>query len=121
LTPQPTRLSQAKRQIQHIILVIVGLVHLVVECVIFNNDVTGRAGTGATAGSFHLNIVVQGDIEQVVAGFDVKGLAVAFLGYKGDLESGSLLVYCHYEARKIPTLRPVSEVPDVRGTRWGSL
>ncbi|KAH7413590.1 Rrp15p-domain-containing protein [Phaeosphaeria sp. MPI-PUGE-AT-0046c] len=90
LTPQPTRLSQAKGQIQHVIFVIVGLFHFIVVLLVFYNDVAGGAGAGATACALHLEVMVLGNVEQVGAIGDGEGVRLGFLVDEGYCASARL-------------------------------
>ena len=67
LTPQSTRLRESERQIQHIVLVIIGFLHLVIHVGVLDNDVACAAGAGAAARAFHFYVVGERDVEEVVA------------------------------------------------------
>ena len=88
LTAQPTRLSESKGQIQHVVLVIIRLLHLVVVCFVFYNDVTCRAGAGATACALHFYVIGLCNVEEVVAVCDFESSGMAVFVYECDLASG---------------------------------
>jgi len=54
LTAQATRLGQSKGQVQHVVLVVVGFLHLVVHVGVFDDDVAGAAGAGTSAGAYRV-------------------------------------------------------------------
>jgi hypothetical protein len=83
LTAQPASLGQAKRQIQHVVLVVAGLLHLVEHIFARDDDVAGRAGARAAARALHLEVVGLRDVEQVVAVGDFEGHFGAVLFDKG--------------------------------------
>lgn len=83
LAAQPARLGEAKRQIQHVVLVVVGLGELVVVVLVRHDDVAGAAGAGPAAGAFHFEVVGLGDVEQVVAVGDLEGVGLAFFVDEG--------------------------------------
>lgn len=66
LATQSTCLGQPKSQIQHIVLVVVGLGHPVVVLLVRHNNVARRACARAAASTLHLQVVGLRDIEQVV-------------------------------------------------------
>jgi len=83
LTPQPTRLRQPKRQIQHVILVIARLPNLIVHLLAPHNDVAGRAGAASAARALHLEVVRLRDVEQVFAVADLEGVFAPFFVDEG--------------------------------------
>jgi hypothetical protein len=74
LTPQPTRLRQSKCQIQHIILIIIRLVHFIVVRLVLHDDVACGTRAGAAARAFHFEVVGLRDVEEVGAGGDGEGV-----------------------------------------------
>lgn len=52
LAPQPRRLRQPKRQVQHVVLVVVGLLHLVVQIRILDYDVARRTRARPSTGAW---------------------------------------------------------------------
>lgn len=83
LTPQSTRLRQPKCQIQHVVLVVIRLLHLVVHVRVVDNHMASRARAGPSARPFHLEIVGLRNVEQVVAIGDFEGVRVAFFVDEG--------------------------------------
>ncbi|CAG5153138.1 uncharacterized protein ALTATR162_LOCUS3049 [Alternaria atra] len=63
MTSQPARFSQPKRQIQHVVLLVVRLRHLVVVLLALDDDVAHRTRAGAAARAFHFKVVVKGLIK----------------------------------------------------------
>lgn len=57
MTSQPARFSQPKRQIQHVVLLAVRLLHLVVVLFALDDDVARRTRAGAAARAFHFKVV----------------------------------------------------------------
>lgn len=92
LTAQPTRLGESKGQVQHVVLVIIRLLHLIVVGLVLYNDVTRRAGAGAAACALHFDVVCLCDVEEVVAVCDVKRGGMAVFVDKGDFASGIALL-----------------------------
>jgi hypothetical protein len=74
LTPQPTRLRESKRQVQHIVLVVARLLHLVEHGLVVHDDVARAAGAGTAARAFHLQVVGLRNVEQVGAVGDSEGV-----------------------------------------------
>lgn len=91
LTPQPRRLRQPKRQIQHIVLVIVGLRHGLVLCFIGDNNVARRARARPAARALHLQVVRLRDVEEVGARGDGEGVRLRVLVDEGYVQSGGLV------------------------------
>lgn len=87
LAAKTARLSQAKGEVEHVVLVVLGLGHLVVETFIGDNDVACRAGAGAAAGTLHLEVMGLGNVEEVVALADGELVLLALLVDKSDVES----------------------------------
>ena len=83
LTPQATRLRQPKRQIQHIILIITRLLHLIKHLLLPHNNMTSRAGARASTRALHLQVVGLRDVEQVVAVGHFEGVRGAFFVDEG--------------------------------------
>lgn len=73
LTSQARRLGQPKRQIQHVVLVIARLLHLIKHLLARNDNMASRASARPTASAFHFEIVGLCDVEQVVAVGDFEG------------------------------------------------
>jgi hypothetical protein len=76
LTSQPTGLGQSKRQIQHVVLVVVGLGHFVVQRLVLDNNMACRAGAGAAASALHFEVVGLCNVEQVGAVGDGEGVGL---------------------------------------------
>jgi hypothetical protein len=76
LAPQPARLGESKRQIQHVVLVVARLLHLVEHGLVVNDDVTRAACAGAAACAFHLQVVRLRNVEQVGAVGDGEGVGL---------------------------------------------
>jgi hypothetical protein len=91
LTSQPARLGQAKGKIQHVVLVVIRLLHLVVEGLVRHNDMASGAGAGAATCALHLEVVGLGDVEQVVAFAHGKGVGLGVFVDKSNMESGRVL------------------------------
>ncbi|KAF1918734.1 Rrp15p-domain-containing protein [Ampelomyces quisqualis] len=87
LTAQATRLGQAKGQIQHVVFVVVGLLHFVVVGVVGDNDVARGAGAGAAACALHFEVVGLGDVEQIGAVGDGEGVGLQVFVDEGDCAS----------------------------------
>jgi len=77
LATQSARLGQSKGQIQHVIFVVVGLLHLTVVVLACNNDVTRTACTRTSARALHLDVVGLGNVKEVVAVGYGEGIGVA--------------------------------------------
>jgi hypothetical protein len=88
LTPESTRLGEPKRQIQHIVLVVVGLGHFVVQRLVLDDDVARRTGAGAAACALHFEVVGLGDVEQVGAVGDGEGVGLRVFVDEGYCASG---------------------------------
>lgn len=88
LAAQAARLGEAKGQVQHIILIILWLRHLVVVALVLDDDVAGRACAGSPAGALHLKIVGLSDIQQVVALAYSKLVVLAILVNESHIEPG---------------------------------
>ena len=67
LASQAAGFRQAKREVQHIVLVVLWLGHLIVHVWVFDNDMARGAGAGSAAGAFHVQVVRLGYIEEIVA------------------------------------------------------
>jgi hypothetical protein len=74
LMHQPTRLRESKRQVQHIVLVVARLLHLVEHGLVVHDDVARAAGAGTAARAFHLQVVGLRNVEQVGAVGDGEGV-----------------------------------------------
>jgi hypothetical protein len=57
LTTQTTRLCQTKGQVEHVILIIIGLLHLVKHVRVRDDNVAGRTGTRASACALHFEVI----------------------------------------------------------------
>ena len=88
LAPQPASLGQAKGQVQHVVFVVVGLRHAVVHVWVGHDDVAGRAGAGAAAGSLHLEVVCLGNVQEVGTVGDGEGVGLAQLVDEGYVPPG---------------------------------
>ena len=77
LAAQAAGLGEAKRQVEHVVLVVIWLLHLVVHVLAVDNDVACAACAGAAACAFHLEVVGLCDVEQVVAVCDGEGVGLA--------------------------------------------
>lgn len=86
LAAQTAGLGESKGKIQHVVLVIVGLGHLVVKALVGDDNVAGRTRAGAAAGTFHLEVVGLGNVEQVIAGLDGKLVILAVLVDKCNIQ-----------------------------------
>ena len=99
LAAESRGLGQAKGEVEHVVFVVVGLLHGLVLCLVVDDDVAGRAGAGAAAGAFHLEVVGLGDVEQVVALADLEGVGLVVLVDECDVQPvrrsvGSKLCVC---------------------------
>lgn len=87
LAAKSTCLRQSECKIQHIVLVVLGLGHLIIELLVCHNDVTCTTGAGSSTCSFHLQVVRLCNIEQVVALAYSDLVFAVFLIDKRDVES----------------------------------
>lgn len=83
-----SRLGQPKRQIQHVVLVIVRLGHLVVHLLVGDDKVACRACRGPPAGALDVQVVFLRNVEEVVAGVDEEGVWGAVFVDEGYFDTG---------------------------------
>lgn len=57
LTAETTGLGQAECQVQHVVLIVIGLLHCIVHARVGNDDMAGGAGAGTAAGALHLQVI----------------------------------------------------------------
>jgi hypothetical protein len=117
LTTQPTRLRQPKRQVQHVILVITRLFHLIVHLVSLHNDMTCGTRAASTASSFHLQIVRLGDVQQVVSVADFKGVRLPFFIDECDMPFLAWLRRCQVAVVSMWGCREGAKIGLCRGCR----
>lgn len=79
LAAEAARLGETKSKVEHVVFVVLGLGHLVVEAFVGDDDVAGRAGAGAAAGALHLEVVGLRNVEEVVALADGNLVLLALL------------------------------------------
>jgi len=91
LTPQPTRLRQSERQIQHVVLVIVRLGEFVIHVLVRDYDVTRRTRARTPTRPFHLEVVMLRYIEDIIPRGNGKGVRFAMPVENGYAESRTLL------------------------------
>jgi len=73
LAPQPTRIRQAVRHIQHVLLVLVQRVHEVVVVFVLKYYVAGGAGANALTGALEIDVVALRGLEERLANEGADG------------------------------------------------